>query len=270
MRFVQRVSRIRETDAPRDARHGSTHHTPWTGTGAGRRRGRRVAAAGRSLRGFCDGFVAVLLPAYLLALGMSMLSVGLLSTSTLLGSAIAMMLVGNRFPYRSLLLVAAGVMVATGIGFSSISTLWPLLIVAFLGSMPPVRGMSACSCPRILEPFFTTGGHRGDTGLGLHIPHQIVTEVLGGLLHVESMVASEANGAASAASFTLHLPYRGRMRSLVRLVAGWQGCLERAAADGPRRTCIGAIHPGIHCSSWSDWIYSHYLALTAALHDPFA
>lgn len=97
----------------------------------------------RSLRGFCDGFVAVLLPAYLLALGMSTLSVGLISTSTLLGSAIATMLVGmlgNRFARRSLLLVAAGVMVATGIGFSSFSTLWPLLIVAFLGTMNPSAG----------------------------------------------------------------------------------------------------------------------------------
>ncbi|MFV3307739.1 MFS transporter [Pseudomonas sp. NY15181] len=97
----------------------------------------------RSLRGFCDGFVAVLLPAYLLALGMSTLSVGLISTSTLLGSAIATMLVGmlgNRFPRRSLLLVAAGVMVATGIGFSSFSTLWPLLVVAFLGTMNPSAG----------------------------------------------------------------------------------------------------------------------------------
>ncbi|WP_370599469.1 MFS transporter [Pseudomonas nitroreducens] len=97
----------------------------------------------RSLRGFCDGFVAVLLPAYLLALGMSTFSVGLISTSTLLGSAIATMLVGmlgNRFARRSLLLVAAGVMVATGIGFSSFSTLWPLLIVAFLGTMNPSAG----------------------------------------------------------------------------------------------------------------------------------
>lgn len=97
----------------------------------------------RSLRGFCDGFVAVLLPAYLLALGLSTLAVGLISTSTLLGSAIATMLVGmlgKRFSRRSLLLLAALVMMATGIGFSVFSTLWPLLVVAFLGTMNPSAG----------------------------------------------------------------------------------------------------------------------------------
>ncbi|WP_152223183.1 MFS transporter [Pseudomonas sp. SCB32] len=97
----------------------------------------------RSLRGFCDGFVAVLLPAYLLALGLSTLSVGLISTSTLLGSAIATLLVGmlgNRFSRRTLLLMAALVMTATGIGFFSFATLLPLLVVAFLGTMNPSAG----------------------------------------------------------------------------------------------------------------------------------
>ena len=99
--------------------------------------------AARSLRGFCDGFIAVLLPAYLLALGMSTLSVGLVSTSTLLGSAIATIvvgMVGNRYSRRSLLLIAAVVMTATGIGFLSFSTLWPLLVVAFVGTMNPSAG----------------------------------------------------------------------------------------------------------------------------------
>ncbi|SAL88619.1 Major Facilitator Superfamily protein [Caballeronia arvi] len=99
--------------------------------------------AARSLRGFCDGFIAVLLPAYLLALGMSTLSVGLVSTSTLLGSAIATIvvgLVGNRYSRRSLLLIAAVVMTATGVGFLSFSTLWPLLVVAFVGTMNPSAG----------------------------------------------------------------------------------------------------------------------------------
>ncbi|WP_458098651.1 hypothetical protein [Pseudomonas aeruginosa] len=99
--------------------------------------------AARSLRGFCDGFVAVLLPAYLLALGMSTFSVGLISTSTLLGSAIATVVVGglgNRVARRTLLLFAALVMAATGIGFSSLSTLLPLLLVAFLGTLNPSAG----------------------------------------------------------------------------------------------------------------------------------
>src|ERR1700741_1706379 len=46
----------------------------------------------RGLRGMCDGFVAVLLPGYLLALGFGQLAVGLISTTTLFGSALAIAL----------------------------------------------------------------------------------------------------------------------------------------------------------------------------------
>jgi hypothetical protein len=45
----------------------------------------RLVFAARALRGFADGYVAVLLPAYLLALGHGELEVGLLSTVTLFG-----------------------------------------------------------------------------------------------------------------------------------------------------------------------------------------
>jgi MFS family permease len=47
----------------------------------------RTLIAGRALRGLVDGSVAVLLPAYLLALGHSPFEVGLLGTVTLAGSA---------------------------------------------------------------------------------------------------------------------------------------------------------------------------------------
>ena len=44
---------------------------------------------GRALRAFADGYVAVLLPAYLIALGLGTWEVGVLATATLLGSALA-------------------------------------------------------------------------------------------------------------------------------------------------------------------------------------
>ena len=83
----------------------------------------RVLLLARGLRAICDGYVAVLLPAYLLALGFGTWQVGLLSTATLLGSALATLAVGawgHRFPQRRLLLGAALVMTATGLAFAKI------------------------------------------------------------------------------------------------------------------------------------------------------
>ena len=97
----------------------------------------------RALRAFVDGYVAVLLPAYLLALGFGVWEVGLISTATLLGSALATLAVGawgHRFHHRHLLLAAALLMAATGLGFASLSAFWPLLLVAFVGTLNPSSG----------------------------------------------------------------------------------------------------------------------------------
>jgi MFS family permease len=85
----------------------------------------------------------VLLPAYLLALGYGQLEVGALSTVTLFGSALATLAVGHwgaRFPIRRLMAAAAVLMVASGLGFATLSALWPLMIVAFLGPINPGGG----------------------------------------------------------------------------------------------------------------------------------
>ncbi|MGH8803631.1 MAG: MFS transporter [Polaromonas sp.] len=98
---------------------------------------------GRALRAFADGYVAVLLPAYLLGLGFGQLDVGLLSTATLGGSALATLAVGalgHRWPPRRLLLGAALLMAATGWGFAGLSSFWPLLLVAFVGTLNPSSG----------------------------------------------------------------------------------------------------------------------------------
>jgi MFS family permease len=104
----------------------------------------------RALRAFADGFVALLLPAYLLALGHGQIEVGLLSTATLLGSALATLAVGRwgyRFALRRLMLVAAALMAATGLGFAMLSSLWPLLLVAFLGPLNPSGGDASVFLP---------------------------------------------------------------------------------------------------------------------------
>jgi len=103
----------------------------------------RRMLVGRGLRGFCDGFVAVLLPAYLLALGFGVIEVGVLSTVTLAGSAVATLALGafgHRWPTRRLLLCAAALMAGTGLGFAGFATFWPLAAVAFVGTLNPSSG----------------------------------------------------------------------------------------------------------------------------------
>ena len=103
----------------------------------------RLLLLGRALRALVDGFVAVLLPAYLLALGFTTWQVGLLSTTTLLGSALLTLAVGawgHRIDSRRLLLAAGLLMTTTGLAFAVLSALWPLLLVAFVGTINPGSG----------------------------------------------------------------------------------------------------------------------------------
>jgi hypothetical protein len=102
----------------------------------------RVLAA-RGVRALADGYMAVLLPAYLLALGLGTVEVGVLATTTLLGSALVTIAVGawgHRFAASSLLRAMAWLMVATGVGFAGFASFWPLLLVAFVGTLNPSAG----------------------------------------------------------------------------------------------------------------------------------
>jgi MFS family permease len=99
--------------------------------------------AARALRAFADGYMALLLPAYLLAIGLGTLEVGILSTATMIGSAFATLAVGawgHRVAGGRLLRGAALLMVATGVGFAGVASFWPLLLVAFVGTLNPSSG----------------------------------------------------------------------------------------------------------------------------------
>lgn len=103
----------------------------------------RLLLFGRGLRAFADGYVSILLPAYLLALGLGQWEVGLISSATLFGSALTTLGVGawgHRFPRRQLLLAAALLMAATGLAFAGLTGFWPLLLVAFVGTLNPSSG----------------------------------------------------------------------------------------------------------------------------------
>ena len=104
----------------------------------------------RGLRAFGDGFVALLVPIYLVELGFTPLTVGAVVTSTLIGTALLTLWVGmvaNRYSLRRLLLAAALLMAATGIGFSLTTAFWPLLLIAFVGTMNPTSGDASIFLP---------------------------------------------------------------------------------------------------------------------------
>ena len=97
----------------------------------------------RGLRAFGDGYVSLLLPLYLLELGFGAFDVGVIATATLMGSGLLTLLVGlraNRYHYRSVLLAAAMLMVATGVGFAFFTQFWPLLLIAVVGTLNPSSG----------------------------------------------------------------------------------------------------------------------------------
>jgi MFS family permease len=97
----------------------------------------------KGLRAFGDGYVSLLLPVYLLELGYSALQVGVIATATLLGSGLLTLAVGlraYRFHYRAVLLAATALMAGTGLGFATVTSFWPLLVIAFVGTLNPSSG----------------------------------------------------------------------------------------------------------------------------------
>jgi MFS family permease len=103
----------------------------------------RLLFWGRGLRAFGDGFVSLLLPAYLEILGFDNFRIGALTAATLLGSAVATVTVGltaHRFGRRAMLVAAALLMIATGLGFLLARDFWPLIAIAFVGTLNPSSG----------------------------------------------------------------------------------------------------------------------------------
>jgi MFS family permease len=103
----------------------------------------RVLLVTRATRAFGDGFVSILLPLHLAGLGFSNVQIGAVATATLLGSAALTLVVGlvaYRVGRRALLLRASALMIATGLGFAFLHEFWPLVVVAFVGTINPSAG----------------------------------------------------------------------------------------------------------------------------------
>ena len=103
----------------------------------------RLMMSTRAFRGFADGAISVALASYLALLGFSPLQIGAVVTSTLLGSAaltLTMGLVAHRHSRRRMLAGACLIMTATGLGFAGVTSFWPLMLVAFAGTLNPSAG----------------------------------------------------------------------------------------------------------------------------------
>ena len=104
----------------------------------------------RAMRDFGDGFVAVLLPVYLSAMGLGALEVGIVVTLALFGSALMTLgigLLGAKIDQRTLLMSASGLMIATGLAFAMSSTFAVILLVAFIGTINPSSGSASIFVP---------------------------------------------------------------------------------------------------------------------------
>jgi MFS family permease len=103
----------------------------------------RKLLATRAIRGLADGVVSVALVAYLTDLGFRPFEVGAIVTATLLGSAVVTLgvgVLGHNLSRRRILVGASVLMMLTGIGFAGVTSFWPLMIVAFAGTLNPSAG----------------------------------------------------------------------------------------------------------------------------------
>jgi MFS family permease len=99
--------------------------------------------AARCARGLGDGFAVVILPAYLTGIGLSPVEIGLVATASLFGTALLTLLVGfvaPRHDLRTMLLLGAGLMAATGVLLPRFEHLVWIAAVAFFGTINPSTG----------------------------------------------------------------------------------------------------------------------------------
>ena len=169
--------------------------------------------AARGVRALGDGFVSLTLPLYLLALGYRPLQVGLVSTATLLGSAVLSLAVGAyaaRIGYRRALLGVALLMLATGVAFAGVRDFWPLLVVAFVGTLNPSSGDASAFLP--LEHAVLSGVVSPERRTATFARYSLVGAVggaLGALLAAAPQVLTDA----------LHVPWRRALQDMFLLYA---------------------------------------------------
>jgi MFS family permease len=200
----------------------------------------------RALRALGDGCMAVLLPAYLLALGFGTLEVGLISTATMLGSALATLAVGtwgHRCAGGQLLRLAAGLMVATGVGFAALGSFGPLLLVAFVGTLNPSSGDVSVFLP--LEHAALAGAAPGHARTALFARYSVIGAVGAAVGALASAVPDALTGVGFARLDALRAMFLGYGalglivgRLYRRLPARSNAAAPDAAPLGPSRAIV--------------------------------
>ena len=197
----------------------------------------------RALRAIGDGYMAVLLPAYLLAIGLGTLEVGVVSTATMLGSASATLAVGawgHRFASDRLLKAAALLMAATGIGFACLSSFWPLLIVAFVGTLNPSSGDVSVFLP--LEHARLAGAAEGNARTALFARYSVLGAMCAAF---GALAAGVPDGLVRAAGFERVDVLRGMfvLYGGIGLAVLWLYRRPRTSDAGPQKTATQPLGP---------------------------
>jgi MFS family permease len=149
---------------------------------AGAAAGAERLVLARALRGAADGFASLVLVAYLAEQGFSPVAIGALVTATLLGSAaltLAVGLAGARLRPRAVLFGACALMFATGLGLAGFSDFWPLVVVAFAGTLNPSDGDVSVFLPT--EQALLADAVAGNERVALFARYNLAGALAGGL-----------------------------------------------------------------------------------------
>ena len=166
--------------------------------------------AARGLRGFGDGFAIIILPVYLLAIGLTPKQVGIVASASLLGTASLTLLVGfvaPNYDLRRLFLTGAAMAIVTGLVFPMVETIAPVLLVAFIGTINPSAG---------------------DLGMLIPLEHSLLTQETADRDRTRVFARYSLIGSLTAAKDIQHQ-------------AGWRArfALRKAAPPGLRKTGRG-------------------------------
>lgn len=191
----------------------------------------------RGLRDFGDGLIAVLLPAYLLALGFGAAEVGAVATVALLGSALMTLgvgMVGGRVDGRTLLLLAALLMAATGLGFAAAAGLVAILALALCGTVNPSAGSVSVFAP--LEQAALTHASPDADRTTVFARYSLVGALAAAAGALAAGLIDLLGSAGLSATFALRLPF---LLYAALGIACWA-----AYRTLPRRDATGAAGPG--------------------------